>query len=71
MYELLRRTSHCGLGETAVNAVHDTWQKFRPAYERRLQSHDFSSTIDLEAALAPSRRVTGRDDADAHLGVEG
>jgi [NiFe] hydrogenase diaphorase moiety large subunit len=70
MYELLRRTSHCGLGETAVNAVHDTWQKFRPAYERRLQSHDFTSTIDLEAALAVSRRVTGRDDADAHLGVE-
>ncbi len=70
LYELLRRTSHCGLGQTAVNAVHDTWQKFRPAYERRLQWRDFSPTVDLEAALAPARRVAGRDDADAHLGAE-
>ena len=34
--ELLRRTSHCGLGQTAGNPVRDTWLKFRPAYERRL-----------------------------------
>ncbi len=68
--ELLRRTSHCGLGQTALNAIHDTWQKFRPAYERRLQWRDFSPTIDLEAALAETRRIAGRDDAGAHLGVE-
>jgi hypothetical protein len=34
--ELLRRTSHCGLGQKAGNPVRDTWLKFRPAYERRL-----------------------------------
>jgi [NiFe] hydrogenase diaphorase moiety large subunit len=68
--ELLRRTSHCGLGQTALNSIHDTWQKFRPAYEKRLQWRDFSPTIDLEAALAETRRLAGRDDAGAHLGVE-
>jgi hypothetical protein len=29
--ELLRRTSHCGLGQKAGNRVRDTWLKFRPA----------------------------------------
>ena len=28
--ELLRRTSHCGLGQTAGNPVRDAWAKFRP-----------------------------------------
>ena len=70
LYELLRRTSHCGLGQSAVNAIHDTWQKFRPAYEKRLSWRDFSPTIDLEAALATTRGISGRDDADAHLGAE-
>ncbi len=71
LYELMRRTSHCGLGQTAGNAVHDAWNKFRPAFERRLQSRDFAPAIDLEAALAPARRVTGRDDAGAHMTAEG
>jgi [NiFe] hydrogenase diaphorase moiety large subunit len=44
--------------------------KFRPAYERRLQSREFAPSIDLDAALAPARKVTGRDDAGAHLGAE-
>jgi [NiFe] hydrogenase diaphorase moiety large subunit len=68
--ELLRRTSHCGLGQTAGNPVRDTWLKFRPAYERRLIRGDFDPAVDLDAALARTREITGRDDAAAHMGAE-
>ena len=66
---LLRNASHCGLGSTAPNAVADTLVKFRPAYERRLQSLDFEPAFDLDAALETARRMTGRDDPGAHIGA--
>lgn len=65
---VMKASSHCGLGQTAGNAVADTIQKFRPAYERRLAQTDFLPAFDLDAALARARSVTGRDDAQAHLG---
>ncbi len=68
--ELLRRTSHCGLGQTAGNPVRDTWLKFRPAYERRLIRGDFDPAVDLDAALTRAREIVGRDDAGAHIGAE-
>jgi [NiFe] hydrogenase diaphorase moiety large subunit len=68
--ELLRRTSHCGLGQTAGNPVRDTWLKFRPAYERRLIRGDFDPAVDLDAALSRAREIAGRDDAAAHIGAE-
>jgi [NiFe] hydrogenase diaphorase moiety large subunit len=71
LVEFMKRTSHCGLGETAGNAVRDALNKFRPAFERRLKPHDFAPAIDLEAALEPARRITARDDAEAHLEAEG
>ena len=67
LVDFMKRTSHCGLGETAGNAVRDTLNKFRPSYERRITAHDFAPAIDLEAALEPARRITARDDAEAHL----
>jgi [NiFe] hydrogenase diaphorase moiety large subunit len=42
--------------------------KFRPAFERRLHSPDYEPAFDLDAALSQARRMTGRDDAGAHLG---
>jgi hypothetical protein len=36
-----------------------------------LQTHDCAPAIDLEAALAPARAVTHRDDALAHMTEEG
>jgi [NiFe] hydrogenase diaphorase moiety large subunit len=65
--ELMKRTSHCGLGQTAGRPFSDAWMKFRPAFEKRLQARDFAPAIDLEAALAPARAATHRDDALAHL----
>jgi [NiFe] hydrogenase diaphorase moiety large subunit len=65
---VLHGSTHCGLGATAANPLRDTLARFRPAYERRLVQPRFTPAFDLDAELAPARRVTGRDDADAHLG---
>ena len=64
---LMHDTTHCGLGGSACNALHDTIIKFRPAYERRLKSLHFEPAFDLDAELATSRRLTGRNDPAAHL----
>jgi [NiFe] hydrogenase diaphorase moiety large subunit len=68
---LLRNASHCGLGESAGRPLRDTLQRFRPAYERRLESSAVEPAFDLDGALARARRVTGRDDPGAHLGEAG
>jgi [NiFe] hydrogenase diaphorase moiety large subunit len=47
--------------------VLDTVKKFRPAYERRLRSLEFTPSFDLDGALARARQMTGRDDEGAHL----
>jgi [NiFe] hydrogenase diaphorase moiety large subunit len=64
---LLQASSHCGLGLTACNPLLDTIKRFRPAYERRLESLEFEPAFDLDGALARAREMTGRDDAGAHL----
>ncbi len=64
---VIKGSAHCGLGTASCNAIVDTVQKFRPAYEKRLKPVDFEPAFDLDAALAKAREVTGRDDADAHL----
>jgi [NiFe] hydrogenase diaphorase moiety large subunit len=65
---VLGNGAHCGLGHTAMNPVRDTITRFAPSYERRLASADFAPAFNLDAALAPARRMTGRDDAASHLG---
>jgi [NiFe] hydrogenase diaphorase moiety large subunit len=65
--DFMRKTAHCGLGETAGNAVRDTWMKFRPAFERRLVPYDFAPEVDLDKALEPTRQAANRDDAAAHI----
>jgi [NiFe] hydrogenase diaphorase moiety large subunit len=70
LIDALGQGAHCGLGHTAMNPVRDTLARFAPAYERRLASTNFEPAFDLDAALAPARRMTGRDDAGAHLGTK-
>jgi [NiFe] hydrogenase diaphorase moiety large subunit len=67
---ILHQSAHCGLGHTACNPTLDTLKRFRPTYERRLKSLDFEPAFDLDGALAAARRMTGRDDAGAHLKTE-
>lgn len=64
---LLHTASHCGLGASACNSLRDTILKFRPAYEQHLKSLHFEPDFDLDAELSIARRMTGRDDAGAHL----
>jgi [NiFe] hydrogenase diaphorase moiety large subunit len=67
---VMRRASHCGLGHTAPNHVLNTLDKFPHIYERRLTSRDYTPAFDLDASLAEARRLTGRDDAGAHIPAE-
>jgi [NiFe] hydrogenase diaphorase moiety large subunit len=64
---VLMMSAHCGLGHTACNPILDTLKRFRPAYERKLRSLDFTPAFDLDGALERARQMTGRDDPAAHL----
>jgi [NiFe] hydrogenase diaphorase moiety large subunit len=64
--EVMRTSSHCGLGTMAGNPVLDALAKFRPAFEART-TKVMLPTFDLDESLAAAREVTGRDDEDAHL----
>ena len=68
--ELMRTSSHCGLGTTAPTAVIDTLSKFPHIYEAHLNQTSYEPAFDLDAALQDARDITGRDDAGAHIGPE-
>jgi [NiFe] hydrogenase diaphorase moiety large subunit len=68
--QVMKATSHCGLGATAGNPVLDALAKFRPRFDRQLRSLEVLPTFDLDEALAAAREVTARDDAEAHLPQE-
>lgn len=67
MGALVKRRSHCGLGQTAANPILDGLQRFPQVFEQRLKRQDFEPHFDLDAALGEARRITQRDDAAAHL----
>jgi [NiFe] hydrogenase diaphorase moiety large subunit len=67
--KVLMMSAHCGLGHTACNPILDTLKRFRPAYERKLCSLDFTPAFDVDGALARARQMTGRDDPGAHLEI--
>jgi len=64
---VMQQASHCGLGSTAPNHVLDTLNKFPDIYSKRLVNRGYEPAFDLNAALAVSREVTGRDDPAAHI----
>jgi [NiFe] hydrogenase diaphorase moiety large subunit len=65
--KLMHGTTHCGLGAAACNPLRDTIAKFRPAYERHLQSLHFVPGFDLDSELSQARLATARDDSGAHF----
>jgi len=67
---VMQQSSHCGLGVTAPKAILDTLEKFPDIYNKRLANRGFEPAFDLDAALSQSRKITGRDDPDAHIGYE-
>lgn len=64
---LMRQTSHCGLGHTAANPVLDGLEKFPDIFQSRLRSTSFEPAFDLDASLEEARKLTGRNDPGAHL----
>jgi [NiFe] hydrogenase diaphorase moiety large subunit len=68
--QVMKQASHCGLGTSASHHVLDTLSKFPDIYSRRLANRGYEPAFDLDAALAVSREVTGRDDPGAHIQYE-
>jgi [NiFe] hydrogenase diaphorase moiety large subunit len=64
---LMHAATHCGLGYSACHPLRDTVRLFPQAYERRLLSPHFGPAFDLDAELAATRGLSGRDDPGAHL----
>jgi [NiFe] hydrogenase diaphorase moiety large subunit len=67
MGTLVKRRSHCGLGQSAANPILDGLQRFPHLFEQRLLNREYEPHFNLDAALEDARRITGRADADAHL----
>jgi len=67
---VMQQSSHCGLGVTAAKPVLDTLDKFPAIYINRLANRGFEPAFDMDAALEESRKITGRDDSEAHIPYE-
>jgi len=67
MAALIKRRSHCGLGQTAPHPVLDALNRFPHIFEQRLAHSDFEPYFDLDGSLEEARQVTHRDDAAAHM----
>ncbi|MCL2830224.1 MAG: NAD(P)H-dependent oxidoreductase subunit E [Betaproteobacteria bacterium] len=65
--DILKTSSHCGLGLSAGNPVITTMSKFTDVYVKRLQPFEFEPEFDLDKALARARQITHRDDTEAHF----
>ena len=68
--KVMQQSSHCGLGVTAAKSVLDTMNKFPDIYITRLANRGFEPAFDMDAALEESRKITGRDDKEAHIQYE-
>ncbi|WP_198246873.1 NADH-ubiquinone oxidoreductase-F iron-sulfur binding region domain-containing protein [methane-oxidizing endosymbiont of Gigantopelta aegis] len=69
--QLVKSTSHCGLGQTAANPILTTLQRYPERYEQRLKAIRYEPGFDLDAELEIARQLTGRDDPGAHLSQTG
>jgi len=68
MATMVKRRSHCGLGQTAPNPLLDALERFPHIFEQRLvHDSEFEPHFDLDAALEEARQISHRDDAEAHL----
>lgn len=68
MATMVKRRSHCGLGQTAPNPLLDALKRFPHIFEERLvHDSEFEPHFDLDAALEEARQISHRDDAEAHL----
>ncbi len=64
---LVKRRSHCGLGQTAPNPILDLLARFPGVIEVYLAHGGFEPYFDLDASLEEARQLSHRSDAEAHL----
>ncbi len=65
--QLIKKHSHCGLGQTASNPVLTTLERFPELYESQLKKISYEPGFNLDGALETARRLAKRNDAGAHL----
>ncbi|MEE9356421.1 MAG: NAD(P)H-dependent oxidoreductase subunit E [Methylococcaceae bacterium] len=65
--QLVKTTSHCGLGQTAANPILTTLERYPERYQQLLKEISYEPGFDLDASLETARQLTGRDDTGAHL----
>lgn len=69
--QLIKNTSHCGLGQTAANPILTTLERYPELYEQLLKEISYEPGFDLDASLETARQLTERNDAGAHLSQTG
>ncbi len=69
--QLVKTSSHCGLGQTAANPILSTLSRYPELYQQLLKDISFQPGFDLDSSLANTRELTQRDDAEAHLSQTG
>jgi [NiFe] hydrogenase diaphorase moiety large subunit len=65
--QLIKKHSHCGLGQTAANPVLTTLGRYPELYQSKLKKISYEPGFDLDGALETARRMANRNDAGAHL----
>jgi [NiFe] hydrogenase diaphorase moiety large subunit len=65
--QIVKKHSHCGLGQTAANPILTTLERYPDLYQSKLKKISYEPGFDLDGALEVARRMAKRDDARAHL----
>jgi [NiFe] hydrogenase diaphorase moiety large subunit len=65
--QIIKKHSHCGLGQSAANPVLSTLARYPEVYQSRLKKISYEPGFDLDDALETARRMANRNDAGAHL----
>ena len=65
--QLIKKQSHCGLGQTAANPVLTTLSRYPEIYHQLLKKISYEPGFDLDGALDTARRLAQRNDPNAHL----
>ncbi|MCW8887841.1 MAG: NAD(P)H-dependent oxidoreductase subunit E [Gammaproteobacteria bacterium] len=65
--KIIQAASHCGLGQTAANPILTTLARLPNLYHMQLKQIGFEPGFDLDSSLETARRLTARNDLDAHL----
>ncbi len=69
--QIIKKHSHCGLGQTAANPVLTTLERYSDLYQSKLKKISYEPGFDLDGALETARRMANRDDSRAHLSQVG